>query len=144
MENNSNTDQEYNILSFKKGFISPNIPIVTLYQGDKEFNFIIDTGSDENIINQSSLKDMAFTPLDDTHSLSGLGGSQTISSCQITMTFQNREFTSKYLMANLEPQFQALKESHGIPVHGMIGSKHLHKYGFVLDFEQLIAYNKKK
>ena len=49
--------------SFSKGFMSPNIPIATFYQDGKELNFIIDTGSDDNVISKEALGGIKYEKL---------------------------------------------------------------------------------
>ena len=55
-----NKSNSFLALSFSQGFVSPNIPIITLSQGDTELNFILDTGSDRNIIDVSILPKLEY------------------------------------------------------------------------------------
>ncbi len=59
-----NNNKSFIAFSFSKGFTSPNLPIATFYQGDKELNFVIDTGSDDNVISNDTLKDIEYTEVE--------------------------------------------------------------------------------
>lgn len=146
MQETNNKEQknsQYNIISFKKGFTSPNLPIIALYHNGQVCNFMIDTGCDDNVISSHVVEELDYNILEDKHRLSGLGGSQDTSSCEIELSFNGTALTVKFLIANLETPLKEIEESYGIKLYGMIGSKYLREHGFVLDFEQLIAYNKK-
>ena len=138
-----NNNKSFIAFSFSKGFTSPNLPIATFYQGDKELNFVIDTGSDDNVISNDTLKDIEYTEVEHNGILAGLGGIKNVKACNITFSFEKDEFTTKFLISDsLKEAFNAIKEAHGIPLHGMLGSKFLKENNIVLDFVNMLAYNK--
>lgn len=131
-------------ISFSKGFVSPNIPIATFYQGDKELNFIIDTGSDDNVIDKEALNDIEYEKLEHQGTLAGVGGVYEVEACTITFSHEKDVFTTKFLISDhLKEAFDNIRKAHAIPLHGMLGSKFLMNNNLVLDFNQLVAYNKK-
>ena len=140
----NNKDNHYNLLafSFSQGFISPNIPIATFHQGDIELNFIIDTGSDNNVIDCSILDKVEHTKTSNTTTLTGLGGTQTVSSCIISFNNNDEKFSAEFLISDLKEAFGQIKACHAIPLHGMLGSRFLMKNNIVLDFNSLTAYSK--
>lgn len=145
--NINNSVPQFNVVSFKKGFIAPNIPIVTLLQGEKSYQFLLDTGSDESIINKAALADMEYTKKEEgnKHRLTGFGGSsEDLSLCEMTLQYKDLNITETFLVADLTESFIAIEQEHGIHLTGMLGSKCLRKNRFILDFNQLIAYNEKK
>ena len=130
--------------SLAKGFTSPNIPIVTFYQGNKELNFIIDTGADDNVINKEALKDIQYEKIDHKGTLSGVGGIYEVEGCNITFQHEGETFTGMFIISNtLKEAFDTIRKCHAIPLHGMLGSKFLKKNNIVLDFKNLTAYSKK-
>ena len=141
-------DNNYNLLalSFKQGFISPNLPIVTFHQGEKEINFIIDTGSDENIINKESLKDLSYKMLEvaeeDKRSLNGLGGCQETEQCSISFGSDDGKYSETFLVADLAGPFESIRKQHCMVLHGMLGSNFLRRNNMTLDFKNLVVYNK--
>ena len=130
--------------SFAKGFTSPNLPIATFYQGDKELNFIIDTGSDDNVINRNALKEIKYEMLNHNGTLAGLGGVFKVEACNIAFQYEGENFTDKFIIADhLQQAFDDIRNAHAIPLHGMLGSKFLRENNIVLDFNNMTAYNKK-
>jgi predicted aspartyl protease len=131
-------------ISFSKGFTSPNIPIATFYQGDKELNFIIDTGSDDNVINRDALSDIKYDKIEHQGTLAGVGGVYQVEACNISFQYEGENFTTKFLISDhLKEAFDNIRSCHAIPLHGMLGSKFLMSNNIVLDFNNLVAYNKK-
>ena len=131
-------------VSFSKGFVSPNIPIATFQQGDTELNFILDTGSDNNIIDSNMLPKLKYEKSDSRMHLTGLGGSQEVEMCDITFTFEDESFTAPFLISDMKEAFTLIRKCHAIPIHGMLGSKFLVENNLILDFNKMIAYNKKE
>ena len=129
--------------SFSQGFTSPNIPIATFKQGDKELNFIIDTGSDDNVINRESLKEIEHEMVEHNGTLAGVGGVFNVEACNITFQHGGDTFTTKFLIADhLQQAFDDIRRAHAIPLHGMLGSKFLMQNNIVLDFNNMVDYNK--
>lgn len=131
--------------SFSKGFMSPNIPIATFYQGNKELNFIIDTGSDNNVIDKDALKDIEHEMVEHEGTLAGVGGVYEVKACNISFQHEGENFTTKFLISDhLKEAFADIRKAHAIPLHGMIGSQFLMENNIILDFNNLVAYNKGK
>lgn len=131
--------------SFSQGFASPNIPIATFHQGDKELNFIIDTGSDDNVINKEALAGIEYEKIEHQGTLAGVGGVYEVEACRISFQNDQEKFTTKFLISdNLKEAFDDIRKAHAIPLHGMLGSKFLVSNNIVLDFNNMTAYNKKR
>lgn len=131
-------------ISFKAGFDLTQLPIVSLYQGKFVFNFLLDTGSNDSIIDSNILDMIEHTPIDETSSLYGLEGKeQVVEKCNITVTYNGIDFPYTYLVCDMKGPFSKIKAESGVTLHGIIGSKFFNEYKYVLDFESLIAYSKK-
>lgn len=140
-----NKNKSFLSFSFSKGFTSPNLPIATFYQGDKELNFIIDTGSDDNIINSSVLKDIKYEEVEHNGTLAGVGGVFEVKACKLSFQLDGENFTAKFIVSDhLQEAFDNIRKAHAIPLHGMLGSKFLMSNNIVLDFNNMVAYNKKQ
>jgi predicted aspartyl protease len=141
----NNNNKTFLSLSFSKGFTCPNIPIATFTQGDKELNFILDTGSDDNVINKEALKDIKHEMIEHKGTLAGVGGVFEVEACTISFQLEGENFSAKFIVADhLKEAFDDIRKAHAIPLHGMIGSKFLMENHIVLDFTNFIAYNKGK
>ena len=131
------------VMSFKQGFDLTEMPIITFYQGDKKFNFLLDTGANDNIIDKSVLDSIEYKEIESKSKVFGAEGIlREVSSCEITLTYKSTEYTYKYLINDLKDAFAHIKQDTGVTLHGLIGSKFFNKYKYVLDFEELIAYSK--
>ncbi len=141
---NNNHNKSLLSFSFAKGFTSPNFPIATFYQGNKELNFIIDTGSDDNVINSSALKDIKYEEVKHNGTLAGVGGVFQVKACNIEFQYDGENFKEKFIISeHLQQAFDDIRNAHAIPLHGMLGSKFLRENNIVLDFNNMTAYNKK-
>lgn len=141
MKNKNNTSLLS--ISFSKGFTSPNIPIATFYQGKKELNFIIDTGSDDNVISREALEGIEYQKIEHAGTLAGVGGVFEVEACNISFRYDDDVFTAKFLISDhLKDAFDNIRKAHAIPLHGMLGSTFLLKNKVILDFKTLSAYNR--
>lgn len=130
--------------SFSKGFTSPNLPIATFYQGEQELNFIIDTGSDDNVICKEALKEVKYEMVKHDGTLAGVGGVFKVEACNIAFQLDGDNFVAKFIISDsLKEAFDNIRKAHAIHLHGMLGSKFLMQNNIVLDFNNMIAYNKK-
>lgn len=142
MDKNNNTS--FIAVSFKQGFISPNIPIATFSQGDKDIVFLLDTGSDNNVVNKGALDyvEHAMIEGDGTTTLSGVNGTTKVEHCSIKFSCGDDTFKVDFLVADLNEAFSTIRKDHCITIHGILGSNFLRNHKMVLDFNDLTAYSK--
>ena len=133
-------------MSFMESMNLVNLPIVTFFQGDKRFNFLLDTGSNSSVIDKNVLKNIKHTITNnpDLSNIMGMDGilHQT-QSCEITLYYKDREYTYEYIVQDMKEAFTSIKQSSGVTLHGIIGSSFFNEFKYVLDFDELIAYSKK-
>lgn len=132
-------------ISFSQGFISPNIPIASFQQGDKDIVFLLDTGSDNNVINKGALDYVDHEMLDDDGNittLSGVNGTTEVQHCSIKFSCEDETYKANFLIADLNEAFGTIRRGHCITIHGILGSKFLRSHNVVLDFKNLSAYSK--
>ena len=141
---NKNNSVSFFQASFSKGFIAPELPIITVQQGDIHLNLIIDTGSDNNVIDSNIIDKLEYTDAKDTvpTHLTGVGGTYEVKACNLTFTCQNEKYSADFLINDFRDSFLRIFEAHAIQLHGMIGSKFLRDNNIVLDFQNLAAYSR--
>jgi predicted aspartyl protease len=143
---NKNNNISLFAVSFSQGFTSPNIPIASFQQGDKDIVFLLDTGSDNNVINKSALEyidhQMYETPEDQKMTLSGVNGTTEVGHCSIQFGNEEENYKADFMIADLDEAFNVIKKGHCITIHGILGSKFLRTHNVVLDFKNLAAYSK--
>lgn len=132
-------------IPFGQGFYLTELPVCTFHQGDKLFNFLLDTGSNNNLINAEIKNLLLCQDTEAVSTITGAGGNIEGQSpvSQLTISYKGQDFTDYFVVADLSEVFGKIKRENGVTVHGIIGSKFFHKYQYVLDFQELIAYSKK-
>jgi hypothetical protein len=132
------------VISFGPGFALTELPIISLYQGENHFNFLLDTGSNDSIIDSNILDKLEYDMSDKQNSLFGMeGNKEVVSICNITLSYNGVDFPYEYNIRDMSAAFGSIKTESGVTLHGIIGSKFFNKYKYVLDFESLIAYAKR-
>lgn len=130
-------------ISFKQGFDLTELPVVTLYQGEKKFNFLLDTGSNSSIIDSNCLEQIEHTPIESEVTLFGLEGNiKDVDACQITLSYKDKDYAYYYLVSDMKKPFSQIKQETGVNLHGLLGAKFFNTFKYVLDFDELIAYSK--
>ena len=132
--------------SFRQGFTSPNVPLVTVHQGDKELIFLLDTGSEYNVIDKNALDFIEHKIIEDKNmpvTMSGVGGKVEVSACSIAFRCGDEDYEENFSINDLSEALKMLKAETGVIMHGIIGSRFMMEHNIVLDYHKLIAYTKK-
>ena len=130
-------------VSFKQGFIPPRIPIATFYQEGKKLNFLLDSGSDKNVLDSRILEEVKYEDVEgESVNLTGVGGVTQVKTCKVAFTCDSKEYTEEFLITDLSKAFGLIEQEHCITLHGIIGSTFMRKNNIVMDFQNLVAYTK--
>lgn len=130
-------------MSFQNSMDLAELPVVTFRQGDKKINFLLDTGSNNCIIDSNILKNIDHKMLDVETNILGLeGNAQKTGVCTIKMTYKDKEYEYPYVIQDMSAASNSIKKETGVTVNGMLGSKFFNEFKYVLDFDELIAYSK--
>ena len=130
-------------MSFREAMDLTNLPIVTFYQGDKKFNFLLDTGATLSVINQAALESIIHTTTNKTGELYGVDGvKREVSYASINLAYKNKDYTEEFQVLDMQEAIDQVKAESGVNMVGIIGSEFFRKYKYVLDFDELIAYSK--
>lgn len=130
-------------MSFQNSMDLAELPVVTFRQGDKKINFLLDTGSNNCIIDSNILKNIDHKMLDVETNILGLeGNAQKTGVCTIKITYKDKEYEYPYVIQDMSAAFDSIKKETGVTVNGMLGSKFFNEFKYVLDFDELIAYSK--
>lgn len=130
------------IISFKAGFQRVGIPFLVFSQGGKLFNFLLDTGSNECVIDKRALKELGHTHCwNQLRSITGLDGIEhTVSMVNITLNLAGEDYAFEYQVVDMKKAAKIMKENTGVELHGLIGSSFLRAFNFVIDYGQCVAY----
>ena len=130
-------------MSFQNSMDLAELPVVTFHQGDKKINFLLDTGSNNCVIDSNILKSIDHKMLDVETNILGLeGNAQKTGVCTIKMSYKDKEYEYPYVIQDMSAAFDSIKKETGVTVNGMLGSKFFNEFKYVLDFDELIAYSK--
>ena len=133
--------KENKIITFKPSMELSNLPIITFYQGDKNYNFLLDTGSNISYVNAKSNISVSPTGVKDTY----MGSSGVDESCEragIVLYRNETRYEHIVNVADLSRAFGKLKKEYGILVTGILGNDFFTKYKYCLDFKELVAYQR--
>lgn len=130
-------------MSIRESMNLVNLPVVTFENNGNKYNFIVDTGANDSIINESC-EDIMVTPHNAKNTVQGIMGTEKkCHTVMIKLTYKNIEFESMFNVVNLQELFDTIKQDYGVTVHGILGTNFLDKYNYVIDFKDYIIYRRK-
>lgn len=129
-------------MSFRESLDLTGLPIVTFKQGNNKFNFILDTGAHNSVIDQNILDTIQYTPLKGTTTGYGIDGKEHIMNLVgITLNYKDKDYPDVFRVLDMSLSFGAFKKDHGVTVHGLLSSSFFEKYKYILDYKELVAYS---
>ncbi|MFA6878356.1 MAG: hypothetical protein WCQ76_05600 [Fusobacterium sp.] len=144
------TLKEYNRInkakiSFYETYRLTGLPLVSFDNNGKTWNFLLDTGSMDSLIDEQTLEGMNYKVLDQKAKLFGIeGNDRHVNFCSIDLKYKEQNFDTEFVISDLQSAFKILKDEYNIQLHGMIGGKFFKKYKYIINFDELIAYSNKK
>lgn len=137
------TKKKKTCIDFSAGFNLTEMPIVTFKQGNIKLNFLLDTGSNNSLINKSVVKKIKHNPLETNTKVFGLDGNYNeVGLTVISIFYNNIEYTNEFMISDLDKPFSNIKKESGVTIHGILGNNFFTKNKSILDFEELKAYFK--
>ena len=138
-----------NAISFEETLNLTGLPIISMKQWDekeqqdKVFNFILDTGSDVNVIDDNILDQLNYEVLKAKGTVYGVDGKRVKTKVlNITFSHKDRDYPYVWLARDMSEPFGNMKKDYGVNLHGIIGSRFFNEYKYILDFKDLKAYSK--
>lgn len=129
------------IIKFKTSMELSGLPIIIFYQGDKAYNFLLDTGSNVSYVNIKSDLKTEPTGIKDTF----MGSNGIDEDCEkVKVSLYRNDLKYEHIVhaADLNTAFVELKKEYGILVTGILGNDFFTKYKYCLDFKELVAYQR--
>lgn len=139
-------NKKYNIMSLKESLDLTGLPIVTFTIGNGKYNFVLDSGASKSIINLESLKEIPHeNPKESNCFIYGIDGEIRDGNCTtISLVYNNKEIENKFIINDISAVIQQIKQETGVKLIGILGNDFMQENKYILDFNKLIAYNKKK
>jgi len=120
---------------------------VTLLANNKEYNFVLDTGSSFSLVDKSILKVWKGIKIQSTEStkIVGINGNALDYLAQITqqVTADKQTFNIDFYITDLSEMIRVIKEGVNVDIKGILGLDFFIRYALVLDFENNKIYTKK-
>ena len=132
-------------ISFYETYRLTGLPLVSFDNNGKTWNFLLDTGSMDSLIDASALEGMDYKLSDSKARLFGIEGKDKhVSFCSIKLGYKDQQFETEFVITDLQDAFKMLHDEYNIQLHGMIGGKFFRKYKYIINFDELIAYSNKE
>ena len=131
------------VMEFKSSMDLTGLPIVTFYQGNRKYHFLLDTGSNVSYVNSKSDIEVIKTVAKDTF----MGANGQDMPCEVATIKLYRdgvEYDCTVSVADLNAAFTELKDTYGVLISGLLGNNFFVKYQYCLDFKELVAYSRTK
>jgi predicted aspartyl protease len=132
-------------ISFKEALDLTELPVVTFIGKGKKLNFLIDTGANNSILNESvankmKLKCEEFEGVE-TNTAGGNINLNRVTNLVIKFD-DKREYDECFLISNMDDAFNNIKAETGVMIHGILGSNFFAKYKYIIDYDSLALYVK--
>ena len=132
--------KKFNI-SFKEAMELVELPIITFYNKGQKLNFLLDTGSNDCIIDSSNLSKLETVKMQQIKPIFGMEGNIIEGNIyKIGIERQGYLFESTFNALDLNEVFGIIKKESGVQIHGILGSNFFQKYKYILDFKDLMCY----
>lgn len=146
------SDEERAEISIRESIYYTKMPLLPIeLANNQRVNFILDSASNVSHINEEDLKFFDFETTTQTQSIMGIEGNlKDVDKVILKFSYKNNNFEAEACKSDLSRTFnnfsEEIKRLYGtdIKVVGLLGNDFLTKYGYVLDFNDLIVYKKKK
>ena len=128
------------LISFRENYVKCGLPIITLYNDSFPLNFIIDTGCTTCIITKGVLKYLHYTESReyDKKIIAPGDNVEVDKIVDITLTDGSRCLQAEFAVMDMDSQFDQIKKSDEVEVHGIVGGPFMEGLQAVIDYKRLI------
>jgi len=137
--------KDFDKMSFQETLDLTGIPIITFKQGNRKYNFLLDTGANYSVINASVVEHInhSESTIGSTSTYGMEGNMVTANFINIKFTYRYHEYSDDFQVIDMSNAFNNIKNDSGVTLHGIIGNNFMQKYQYVLDFKEMVAYSQK-
>lgn len=142
-----NYDRKKDSISFKNTFSLAKLPVATFFIEDKNthqqvpINFLLDSGSTDNIINEKILEKIDFSDLNSSINTYGVDGIRSTNN-RVSFKFyhKNKEYFEEFTAKNTSNIFNYIEDITTVKIDGILGSCFFKKYKYILDYHLFSMY----
>lgn len=137
-------ESKYEKISFKETLDLTSLPIITFRNNGQKLNFVVDTGANRSVINDTVVSRCEYTRLNTCNSLQGLDGiERQVENVSMELIYHDKRFQEVLQVSNMDPIFDEFRTEKGVQIHGILGNSFFEKYNYVIDFKDYVVYSKK-
>lgn len=132
-------------ISFKEALDLTELPVVTFIGKGRKLNFLIDTGANNSILNESVANKMKLKceEFDGVETNTAGGNINLNRVTNLVIKFDDkREYDECFLISNMDDAFNSIKTETGVMIHGILGSNFFAKHKYIIDYDSLALYVK--
>lgn len=134
-------------ISIKESLELTDLPILTFKSGNNNIRFMVDTGSSNSFVSslgESLLSKKEFVESFNHTCVTGSGVSNTdVKSFTSNINYKEMTFCiTTITREDLDIAFDSIRQESGVTIHGILGNDFLKKYKYVIDYADLVIYNK--
>lgn len=132
-------------ISFKEALDLTELPVITFIGEGKKLNFLIDTGANNSILNESVANKMKLKceEFDGVETNTAGGNINLNKVTNLAIKFDDkREYDERFLITDMDEAFNSVKAETGVMIHGILGSNFFAKYKYIIDYDSLALYVK--
>jgi len=125
------------------GLLKIGLPLIIVEVFNQELCFLLDTGSNRNIIDQRIYHHFN----DKLSAQSGVGGLLSLAGntgesieIDIPFEFERTSYCEPFLCTGEIHSFDEIKSESGLQIHGILGSQFFVKHDWIIDFEKQTVY----
>lgn len=135
-----NREKPNYVFSFEDTMDIHKIPIVSFEHKGNIVNFVIDSGASHSIINTNSLQTFDYKPIENASAkVYGIDGNRIQTTmAHVELIKNNYKFIDVFQIMPV-PALDIMKTKKGLEVHGILGSRFLKKYQFLINYKHLKA-----
>lgn len=130
-------------ISFRESLDLTGLPVITFNQGKNRFNFLLDTGATNSVINEAQLHNIKHSIMEGTQcEVYGIEGNvQTVPFAEIHFK-RDMDYKGYFQVVDMSAAFDSVKAETGVTIVGILGNDFFQNYKYVLDYNTMIAYSK--
>lgn len=132
-------------ISFKEALDLTELPVVTFISNGKKLNFLLDTGANNSILNESVAKSMKlkFEEFEGIETNTAGGNINLNQVVNLDIQYDDiRTYNECFLISDMDIAFNSIKEETGVLIHGILGSNFFTRNKYIIDYDSLALYVK--
>ena len=129
------------------GLSKAGLPLIAVKVFNHDICLMLDTGSNNNIIDQQIYEHFKDKFEQQSKSISSelltINGTSKGLTIYIPFTFESIEYSEPFICTEMIEAFDKIKTESGIQIHGILGNQFFLKHGWIINFETVTVCTNK-